>query len=113
MEYSEMQNHVGVLLGDTSNTFFTLTEIKNMLNRVQASIGAEAEALLTYYDYDTVASTQQYSLPAEYLTMKHVELHMDATSTRIEKLTFLNIDEFHAMKDNNEDVYERGGVVKA
>lgn len=101
MDYVAMQNRVGILLGDTSNTFFTLTEIKDMLNSVQPEIAAEAEALLTMYTYACVVSTQNYSLPAEYLTMKHIELVID--TNRHEKLKMLNMNEFHAVSYADAD----------
>jgi len=101
MNFSAMQNQVGVLLGDTSNTFYTETEIQNMINRVQPEIAAEAEALLTYYDYTTSDTVQQYSLPAEYLTVKHVELHVD--TNRHEKLKLLDLDQFHAVSYADAD----------
>lgn len=92
MTFTEQQNQVKVLLGDTSDTFYTTIEVKDSLNRIFPEVAAENEVLLTFDDYDVTQSVQRFTLKEAFLTVKRAEFHISAS--RHEEMLYVDLDQF-------------------
>lgn len=101
MDYADLQAQVKILIGDTSDKFFTPDEVKDALNRVMPEIAEALEANLTFTDYDMVASTQRYSLPSDFMIGKKASLHIDTTDHR--ELVELDLNQFEQVSAGTAD----------
>jgi hypothetical protein len=101
MQFSEMQSRVQTLLGESSGDFYTLSEIKDEINDACINIARDTEELLTYSEISTVASTQQYTLPTDFLKLKRVDLVV--TSSDVRALYFKTSIEFHNYSEGAAD----------
>ena len=101
MDYLAMQTRVRVLLGETDpkNTYWTPTEIKDMINQSALDVATETQSLLTFKEYSTVASTEQYSLSSDFIQMKDVQIDISATLRKT--LARLSFDEYNAVTNGN------------
>lgn len=93
MTFTEMQDQVRVLLGDTSAAPYTDTLVQDALNRIFPEVAAENEVLLTFDDYDVTQGIQRFTLKEAFLTVKRVEYHVSVS--RHETLGYLDLDQFH------------------
>lgn len=84
---------------DSSNSYWTDAEINSMLNDVQLLVAEDLPVNLTWTTFSTVASTNRYSLPADFLQLKSVEI--ETSSTQIKQLRPLGLDQFSDLSDGN------------
>jgi hypothetical protein len=96
MDFTALQNQVRVLLGETTADFWTDQEVKDQINRCMPDICMEFEELVTFCEYTTAQSTYRYSLPANFLNVKHVEL--ERTTDLIDKLFPVDIEQYWALR---------------
>ena len=102
MNFGEMKYRVRQLVGqtDTNSTMFnTTTDLEPAINDACASVAARTECLLTFWDYETVAGTQNYSLKPDYLKMKALQLFVAADNKYT--LKHLSFDEFSQYEGGN------------
>ncbi len=92
MTFTEMQNQVRILLGDTSTAPYTDVFVQDALNRSFPEVAAENEVLLTFDDYDVTATVQRFTLKEAFLTVKRVEYHVSAS--RHEEILYQDLDQF-------------------
>jgi hypothetical protein len=105
MNFTNMQNQVRILLGETSSTdtYFTDTEVQDQINRAQQELAMDTEALLTYCDFTLTASTQSYQVPDNALKIVSIYLLPTGQTSRWEKLIYLTHDEFEAVSYGGSD----------
>jgi len=101
MNYSEMQDQVRLLLGETDadNSYYTATEIEDQINLSNLRVASEVPTLLTYAEVDSVADTQQYGLPSDFLQLKDVQ-YWRSTTQRIQLIRY-SYDEFEILTASN------------
>ena len=97
MTFTEMQNQVRILIGETSTMFFTDQEVKDQINRGLPVVASATEELITFRDYTTVASTQRYALPADYLKIKQLDYHESTDDIR--RMILLSVPQFQAISE--------------
>lgn len=84
---------------DSTNSYWSDAEINAMLNDVQLIVAEELPVNMTWRTFSTVAGTDRYSLPIDFLQLKDVEIETSATQRK--KLFRLGMDEFSAVADGN------------
>lgn len=95
MTFSEMKLHTLLLLGTNTytNAGVTEAEVEACINRALPEVGANVEDLLTYCEYDTVAATQDYSVPQYYLTVK--QLILQSNTNTWEEMVLLDLPQWN------------------
>jgi len=102
MNFAEMKYRVRQLVGqtDTNSTVFDTTlDLEPAINDACMDVAARTETLLTYYDYETTAGTQVYSLKSDYLKLKAVRLFVAADDKR--SIIHQSFDEFDVIEGGN------------
>lgn len=96
MNFVRMRAVVRMLLGETnsSNSYWTDSEINAMINDSQLQVATDINGLLTFRDYTTTAGVSRYALPSDYLSEK--SLHLFQTSTNKRVLEYKTLDEFES-----------------
>jgi len=102
MNFGEMKYRVRQLVGQTdenNSLFNTTTDVEPAINDACYAVAAEAEMLLTFWDYETVAGTQRYSLKPDYLKMKALKCFV--ATDDVHTLKHLSFDEFDSYEGGN------------
>lgn len=85
---------------DSTNSYWSDAEINSMINDTQLLVAERVPVNMTFRTFDTVASTQRYALPVDFLQLKSV--HIQSSTTQDKELTRLGYDEFGQVSDGNK-----------
>ena len=101
MDYTTMQDRVKLWLGqtDTTNTYYTPTEVSDLVNDAIEEVALETECLLTFATITTTASVGRYALPLDFSQMRNASV--DKTATRRYVLAQSDFDDFEISTSGN------------
>ena len=104
MTFGEMQTQVRLLIGETdsSNTYFSDTEIQTQINLSNLRAASDLPVNLTYSEVATTADQQRYGLPSDFLQIKSLQMFLgDNTVDERRTLRKLGYDEFEDVVGGN------------
>ena len=101
MNFSRMQTLSRLNVGETdeTNSYYSPTEVEDLVNDAIEQVGLDTECLLTYSTVTTVEDQGRYSLPTDFSQMKYMEI--DRSSTLRYVLAQATITDFALMTSGN------------